>query len=794
MTPIAVDLRPVADLAPYARNARKHSEAAVARLVSIIEDMGWTSPILVDEDGIVAGHKRRLAALAIYGKGGVIRLPSGQELPAGVVPTLDVTGWTEAQRRAYILADNQTTLESEWDGDTLKLELSWLEGAGFDMGLTGFDGDALAKALGVGSGAALGGEPDPLKVRLADRFGVPPFSVLNAREGWWQDRKRAWLALGIRSEIGRGENLLEHPDTTGNIDFYAQKRALEAELGHKVSTQDARQMLKDRGQIADFSKKAAPATSFASQSSLNAIMKKGVAPAGLTFGEVSMDGALTTGTSIFDPVLCELAYRWFSPPGGTVLDPFAGGSVRGIVAAKLGRHYVGCDLRGEQVAANRDQGDRICDDITPVWHVGDSRDIRTHAAGTEADFIFSCPPYADLEVYSDDPADLSTLGYDDFREAYFKIIAETCALLKNDRFACFVVGEVRAKDGSYYGFVPDTIEAFRRAGLSFYNEAILVTAAGSLPIRAGRQFEAGRKLGKTHQNILVFVKGDAKRATQAIGPVEFAPMDEADADADGDATEDDLGGIAGDAPLTPIQQVGDLWVKRDDLFEVGGVRGGKVRSCWRLAQGATGLITAGSRASPQVNIVSHIARELGIPCRVHTPTGDLSPEVQAARDMGAEVIQHKAGYNSVIVARARDDARKTGWREIPFGMECREAVAETAAQVRDIPEGVQRIVMPVGSGMSLSGVLHGLLRSGIDLPVLGVVVGADPEKRLDKWAPSCWREMVRLVRSPHDYHEAMKENRIGGITVDPIYEAKVLPFLEPGDLFWIVGIRQTAAD
>ncbi len=145
---IDISLRPVADLAPYSRNARKHNASAINRLVAIIEEMGWTNPILVDEDGIVAGHKRRLAALAIYEKGGTIRLPGGRELPAGMVPVLDVSGWSEAQRRVYILADNQTTLESEWDEDVLKLELSWLDGSGeVDMALTGFDGDALAKAL-----------------------------------------------------------------------------------------------------------------------------------------------------------------------------------------------------------------------------------------------------------------------------------------------------------------------------------------------------------------------------------------------------------------------------------------------------------------------------------------------------------------------------------------------------------------------------------------------------------------------------------------------------------------------
>lgn len=233
------------------------------------------------------------------------------------------------------------------------------------------------------------------------------------------------------------------------------------------------------------------------------------------------------GVSIFDPVLCELAYRWFCPPNGLVIDPFAGGSVRGVVAAECGRRYFGIDLRQEQIDANRLQGKEICKEIMPEWACGDSRNIDKIFCQGEADFIFSCPPYADLEVYSDDPNDLSTLDYPQFKEAYFDIIKMSCDKLKHDRFACFVVGEVRHKKGGYYGFVPDTIEAFKRAGLSFYNEAILVTAVGSLPIRVGRQFQVSRKLGKTHQNVLVFVKGDSKKATEAVGCVDFGETDEA---------------------------------------------------------------------------------------------------------------------------------------------------------------------------------------------------------------------------------------------------------------------------
>lgn len=243
--------------------------------------------------------------------------------------------------------------------------------------------------------------------------------------------------------------------------------------------------------------------------------------------EGDIDGGMAsgqTGTSIFDPVLCELAYRWFSPPDGRVLDPFAGGSVRGIVAGRLGRAYVGIDLSARQVAANRDQAS-ICDGFTaPQWRVGDSlAELKDDGLG-EFDFVFSCPPYFDLEIYSEDSQDLSTMTYDVFIVAYREIIRLAVSRLKPNRFACFVVGDVRDRKGNYRGFVRDTELAFEAAGAHLYNEAILVTAAGSLPLRAGRQFDVARKLGKTHQNVLVFLKGDAKMAVKAIGKVEFGEI------------------------------------------------------------------------------------------------------------------------------------------------------------------------------------------------------------------------------------------------------------------------------
>ncbi|HQM88283.1 MAG TPA: DNA methyltransferase, partial [Methylotenera sp.] len=336
-----------------------------------------------------------------------------------------------------------------WDDEMLKNELESLKAMDFDLSLAGFDEDELKK-LDIS-----GVENEELTAKncsgsLAARFMIPPFSVLNAREGWWQNRKKAWLALGIKSEEGRDNDLLK------SMNSLAVKSTLGAQ--------------KDN--------------------------------------------------SIFDPVLCELVYRWFSPNGATVLDPFAGGSVRGVVAGRLGRQYIGCELRQEQVDANRKQAATICKDIVPVWHCTDSININKTCDGVEADLVFSCPPYADLEVYSDNPQDLSTMKYADFKKAYFEIIAKSCALLKHDRFACFVVGEVRDKKGNYYNFVGDTIEAFKVAGLEYYNEAVLLTQVSAKALTAAKSMSCSRKLGKTHQNVLVFVKGDGKKAAQACGTIE----------------------------------------------------------------------------------------------------------------------------------------------------------------------------------------------------------------------------------------------------------------------------------
>lgn len=229
------------------------------------------------------------------------------------------------------------------------------------------------------------------------------------------------------------------------------------------------------------------------------------------------DDGEVNGTSVFDPVLTELCYRWFCPPGGLVLDPFAGGSVRGIVAAVLGYRYVGFELRAEQVAANRVQAAEIlpeCEYLT--WHEGDSALCLPGWPG-RADFLLSCPPYGDLEIYSDLPGDLSAMPYEQFLHHYRQIIAAAAGKLKPNRFAAFVVSNFRDKSGFYRNLVGETVAAFEECGCGLYNDAVLLTAVGSLPARVARQWQASRKLGRTHQNLLVFCKGNPRTAAEACG-------------------------------------------------------------------------------------------------------------------------------------------------------------------------------------------------------------------------------------------------------------------------------------
>ena len=346
---------------------------------------------------------------------------------------------------------------------------------------------------------------------LVQRFGVPPFSVLDARQGYWQERKRAWLTLGIKSELGRGDVM---PSGEGSV-YSGSSEGARSRGGQRMDNgkSPGRTFGQDlmRGEytvgntrvpLLDGGKARKP------ENQIRMAQEYGIPVEKMLDGSA---GFYTSGTSIFDPVLCELVYRWFAPTGGKILDPFAGGSVRGIVAAYTGHHYTGLDLRKEQVLANREQWAEISQRITPTgttrWGAADSRNIAA-LIPDKFDLIFSCPPYFDLEQYCTDPADLSNAhDYAAFIQSYRHIWQQCISMLAPNRFAVIVVGDIRDKAGFYRGLVLDTVRAFTEQGMGLYNDAILITSVGSLPLRVGKQFGTYRKLGKSHQNVLVFYKG-----------------------------------------------------------------------------------------------------------------------------------------------------------------------------------------------------------------------------------------------------------------------------------------------
>jgi len=419
------------DIKPYSKNPR-FNEEAVSYVMESIQEFGFKVPIVLDKNNeIVAGHTRYLAS---------------KRLKLKTVPCIVADDLSPEQVKAFRLADNKVSEFSTWNMDLLMEEI-----AGLDLDMTAFgfnepDPDDMAKTY-----------EDSTPVALRDKFIVPPFSVLDARNGDWQKRKKSWLQI-INSGDGREEN----------------------------------------------------------------IIGKGYWELAKLIG--------VTGTSIFDPVLCEVLYHWFSPKDGKVLDPFAGGSVRGIVASYLGREYYGNDLRPEQIQANlkeyltlQHNADFFGNPLkAPKWSTGDSKEINEIITEREFDMLFTCPPYGDLEIYSDLEEDLSNMEYEEFIQIYGEIFKKSVAMLKENAFIVVVVGEIRDKQGYYRNFIGDTIKAVEATGAKFYNEAVLITMAGTASLRATRQFEASRKVCNVHQKALVFLKsnGDDKALREYIEAFE----------------------------------------------------------------------------------------------------------------------------------------------------------------------------------------------------------------------------------------------------------------------------------
>ncbi|HBD0710603.1 TPA: ParB N-terminal domain-containing protein [Enterococcus faecalis] len=422
----------LSELRPAEYNPRvefKPGMVEYEKLKQSIQEFGFVDPPIFNKrtGNLVGGHQRVSVA---------------KDLGIGEIE-VSIVDLPIEKEKALNIALNK--ISGQWDEDKLVELLNELNTD--ELSLTGFNQeelDDLLSDLDEIETLADKVKANPLNSNLFDSFLFPPFSYLDTKTKRWLDRKKQWKELGIKSELGREDNLV----------FSANLQATGLE-----------------------------------------------------------------GTSIFDPVLCELGYRWFTPKTeSNIFDPFAGGSVRGIVAKVLGHNYTGIDLRAEQVSANYANAREIgLSDIN--WICDDSLNIDHHIEDESQDLLFTCPPYADLEVYSDDERDISNMSYEEFAEVYSEILKRSARKLKDNRFAVVTISDVRDKKGFYRDLTGLTKQAFSEEGLFFYNDMILLNTAGSAALRA-RQSMNNRKVVRIHQNVLVFYKGNPQKISKHFEALE----------------------------------------------------------------------------------------------------------------------------------------------------------------------------------------------------------------------------------------------------------------------------------
>jgi len=225
---ISVKYKAVEDLIPYARNSRTHSDEQVAQIAASIKEWGWTTPILVDETGgIIAGHGRLLAA---------------RKLKMEQVPTIEAAGWSDAQKRAYVIADNKLALNAGWDESLLALEFGELEGLGFDVELTGFSAEEIA---------ALTPEEVPAALTDEDEVPEPPEEpVTRLGDVWLLGRHR--VMCGDSTSVDAVEKLMDgsHAQFCFTSPPYADQR--EYNGGKELSTQHLATFIRASNGVCNF--------------------------------------------------------------------------------------------------------------------------------------------------------------------------------------------------------------------------------------------------------------------------------------------------------------------------------------------------------------------------------------------------------------------------------------------------------------------------------------------------------------------------------------------------------------
>lgn len=393
-------------------------------------------------------------------------------------PIIRASELSEDEQREFIIKDNVGF--GEWDMDALANE--WDSADLLDWGLDVWDDD-YSNGDGSGSGNGDGSGADETK-SLNDAFVVPPFSIFDSRQGYWQERKKMWRErIGDMAE-SRTAKLVQSVEMRYK-DLYTRTMKHRKELGITFKEYIEKYVPKEVLEHED---------------------KK----------------VLSQGVSIFDPVLSEICCKWFTPyEGAKMFDCFAGDTQKGLVFGMCGFEFTGVELRQEQVDINNRV---IAERGLPIRYIcDDGQNVAKYFEPESQDMLFSCPPYYNLEVYSDLENDASNQGtYEEFIAILKNAYTSALSCLKEDRFAVIVVGDVRNKtNGAYYDFVGDIKRIFREAGAALYNEIILVEMSSSAALRAAKSMES-RKVCKTHQNVLVFYKGDPSNVKKVFKPITLS--------------------------------------------------------------------------------------------------------------------------------------------------------------------------------------------------------------------------------------------------------------------------------
>lgn len=451
-------------------NPRQWSRAEVDKLAKSLRE---TPELFEARPLLVYPHEGKYVIL-----GGNLRYEASKANKAAEVPAIVFPASTPADKLKEIVIKDNGAFGS-WDYDALANE--WDDLPLGDWGVPSWNTGNGEGEEGAGAGQGLEGE---IQVSLADRFIIHPFSFFDTRKGYWQERKKAWRRL--IGDLGESrEDLLSGSLELKYTDIYKASRAEREKLGITFKEYLER---------------------FVPEEELESSRR-----------------VLATGVSLLDPVLAEIVCKWFgNEEGNKMFDCFAGDTIFGYVAAHLGNEFTGIELRPEQAAINNA---RVAG-MTARYICDDGQNVAAHIPAASQDLLFSCPPYFDLEKYSDLPNDASNQkDYEDFLAILRKAFTDAVGCLKENRFAVIVVSDIRNKStGFYYDFCGDIKRIFAEAGMGLLNEIILLNAIGSAAMRSLKNME-NRKVVKVHQNVLVFYKGNAANVKKHFKKIEYGSKD-----------------------------------------------------------------------------------------------------------------------------------------------------------------------------------------------------------------------------------------------------------------------------